>query len=223
MERSRFFLYVQSITKGVVMNAASQSSSVVFSALKKRNLKIVSALMMPLFTIGAMLVSGSVAFADTATGVCEGDYCWRITDNIYQGSEVGSQVALWNRDISGDVDQQWTLLPQGSVTSSWPFTNTSLDSTYYGNEVYEIAWYSSTFNQYTCAADAYENLVGTVNCTGIAGVYWVQDGSGHLVNVHQSDVDGDSQDAQAPSDYDQIYVTHVSSSTTKWDFVTVND
>lgn len=193
-----------------------------FSKVASRKMPILAIVVAPLITLGLIVFPSINAYADTVMGVCEGDYCWRTTDNYYQGTEVYQQIALWNRDISGDTAQQWTLLPQGTVTSSWPFTNTGLDSTYYGNEVYEIAQYSSFFNSYACADDDYQNLVGTNACTGVAGVYWVQDGSGHLVNVYQSDMAGDSQDLQAPSDYDQLYVTHVNNNTTKWSFVTVN-
>jgi hypothetical protein len=169
------------------------------------------------------LVVAPVASASAATGVCEGAYCMRSSPSQLLQCPVDAcpEVDLWNRDISGDQFQQWTVAYQGAVSSTWPFTNRNLDTIYRTNGVYRLEQPDTFHGGMLCALPAAGTQIGLTGC-GNAGNLWVKDGSGHLVNVYQSDIhNGNSYDLQAGSDYHVLFVQNKSTGNTQWTFVTI--
>lgn len=129
---------------------------------------------------GGYVIVTHLANAASYTGICSTNQnplvCWRVNNN---------QVDGWPRDIDGDANQQWTAEYQGSVSGSWPFSNSSLSSQYYGVGVYEF--YNSNTNK--CAGTAGGNYVSMemVSCSANTGYLFVWTTTGYIVNVLNSD------------------------------------
>jgi hypothetical protein len=123
----------------------------------------------------ATLSSQSAAKAsDGLTGICTGDTCWQVDASYVVDAE--------SRDISGQPDQDWNPVSQGLVTSTWPFTVSTLDTEFKGDTVYEFK--TDYFAAGSCALGDYD-VVDVASCSD-TGKLWVNDDGG-LIAVFSSD------------------------------------
>ena len=108
--------------------------------------------------------------------------CLDVKDNHFaQGQPI------WMFSSSGGNALGWTTLTEGYVTNSWPFSNTSLDSKYKGDETYEFHKTTTTglLSPY-CLGESSGVVELDKNCGSTTGTWWVKDGN-ELVNVLRSD------------------------------------
>lgn len=137
---------------------------------------------------GGAAVGAPEAHAVTLYGLCDWNagyhWCSRQTSGTFK---------YWQRDISGDSNQQIGRSYQGQVSNSgcWPFTcGGGNNSNFDGAAVYKMF----NINSGLClAASSLSSLIVYASSCSANGTNWVWDGSvdnSHLINVYQTNGHG---------------------------------
>lgn len=136
--------------------------------------------------------------AASNTGICSTNQnpkvCWRVNNGGVDG---------WPQDISGDPNQQWSANYEGGVSTGWPFSTASFNTTYHGDGVYEFANPSSGKCAGTAGGNYQEMLM--VSCSPNTGYLFVWTSSGYIINVLNSDHDGQTACVTDNGNYNDEY------------------
>ena len=138
----------------------------------------ISAVVLAALLVGTVLPS-AVAHATTTIELCANKGTGLCVDD----NSSGNILTFADNDYTGE---QVKIVSIGTVSQSWPFSNSNYDSLYSGDEVADLQFVNRS-DQCMLGINSGGVLMVAGGSCGASGYLFVRDGSYGWVNVSQSD------------------------------------